>query len=239
MHENLDKIKSLESPTRIIKNFLNSDEIEKFLKLYLKLPITVNNLKQKVIKKRWISDTSSKELEQILRDRIKLEIGDFTMDNINEKDGTECLGLFQESFNPIGLHVDGGFNLKDIIYKQTLLPLSNHGETIVFKNRYYGPSTSFINTETDLKENSSENFKKGKNIRSSDHLKMYGNEPFDKNDYKLYLRHEDINNLKGLEIEFVYKWNLGDLFIFDRTHLHCSSCNINGKKIGLATFTKK
>ena len=59
MHENLDKIKSLESPTRIIKNFLNSDEIEKFLKLYLKLPITVNNLKQKVIKKRWMSDTSS------------------------------------------------------------------------------------------------------------------------------------------------------------------------------------
>jgi hypothetical protein len=32
---------------------------------------------------------------------------------------------------------------------------------------------------------------------------------------------------------------LGDLFVFDRTHLHCSSCNIDGKKIGLATFTKK
>ena len=28
-----------------------------------------------------------------------------------------------------------------------------------------------------------------------------------------------LNNLKGLEIEFVYKWRLGDLFIFDRTHL--------------------
>ena len=238
MHENLNKIKSLESPVRVIKNFLNSDEIEKFLKLYSKLPVTVNNLKQKVIKKRWVSG-DGKELEQILRDRIKLEIGDFTMDNINEKDGTQCLGLFQESFNPIGLHVDGGFNNKDVIYKQTLLPLSNHGETIVFKNRYYGPSTSFINNETDLEENTSENLKKGKNIRSSNHLKMYGNEPFDKNDYKLYLKHEDINNLKGLEIEFVYKWNLGDLFIFDRTHLHCSSCNINGKKIGLATFTKK
>jgi len=161
------------------------------------------------------------------------------MDNINEKNGTECLGLFQESFKPIGLHVDGGFNLKDIIYKQTLLPLSSQGETIVFKNRYYGSSTSFINIKSDLKENSLENFKKGKNIRSSDHLEMYGDEPFDKNNHEKYLRHEDINNLKGLEVEFVYKWNLGDLFIFDRTHLHCSSCNIDGKKIGLATFTKK
>ena len=238
MHENLNKIKSLESPVRVIKNFLNSDEIEKFLKLYSELPITINNLKQKVIKKRWVSGLGM-ELEQILKDRIKLEIGDFVMDNINEKDGFECLGLFQESFNPIGLHVDGGFNLKDIIYKQTLLPLSNHGETIVFKNRYYGPSTSFTNIEDNLKENSSENFKKGKNVRSSDHLRMYGNKPFDKITHEKYLKHEDINNLEGLEVEFVYKWNLGDLFIFDRTHLHCSSCNIDGKKIGLAVFTKK
>ena len=64
------------------------------------------------------------------------------------------------------------------------------------------------------------------------------NKPFDKNIYEKYLRHEDINNLKGLEVEFVYKWNLGDLFIFDRTHLHCSSCNIDGKKIGLAHLLK-
>jgi|TARA_B110000211_G_scaffold218736_1_gene263835 hypothetical protein len=238
MHENLDKIKSLESSPKVIKNFLSSDEIKKFLKLYSELPVSVNNLKQKVIKKRWISGFS-KELEQIIRNRIKLEIGEFTMDNINESDGTDCLGLFQESFNPIKLHVDGGFNLKNIIYKQTLLPLSNHGETVIFKNRYYGPSTSFTNSEAELKENSSENFKKGKNTRSSEHLTMYGDKPFDKSDFDKYLKHEDINNLKGLEIEFVYKWNLGDLFIFDRTHLHCSSCNIDGKKIGLATFTKK
>ncbi len=238
MHENLNKIKSLESSPRIVKNFLNLDEIEKFLKLYSELPVTVNNLKQKVIKKRWMSGFG-KEQEQILRNKIKLEIGDFTMDNINDKDGTECLGLFQESFNPIKLHVDGGFNLKDIIYKQTLLPLSSEGETVIFKNRYYGPSTSFTNSEDDLKENSSENFKKGKNVRSSEHLKMYGEKAFDEANFNKYLKHENINNLKGLEVEFVYKWNLGDLFIFDRTHLHCSSCNINGKKIGLATFTKK
>jgi hypothetical protein len=238
MHENLNKIKSLESSPRIVKNFLNLDEIEKFLKLYSELPVTVNNLKQKVIKKRWMSGFG-KEQEQILRNKIKLEIGDFTMDNINDKDDTECLGLFQESFNPIKLHVDGGFNLKDIIYKQTLLPLSSEGETVIFKNRYYGPSTSFTNSEDDLKENSSENFKKGKNVRSSEHLKMYGEKAFDEANFNKYLKHENINNLKGLEVEFVYKWNLGDLFIFDRTHLHCSSCNINGKKIGLATFTKK
>ena len=70
-------------------------------------------------------------------------------------------------------------------------------------------------------------------------MKIYSNKSFDINNYKKYLKHEDIDNLKGLEVEHVYKWKLGDLFIFDRTHLHCSSCNIKNKKIGLATFTKK
>ena len=238
MHKNLEKIKSLEGNPKIIRNFLTLNEIDLFLKLYNDLPVAVNNLKQKVIKKRWLSGYG-KELEKILRERIKNEIGEFQMDNLNEPDGTECLGLFQESFNPIGLHVDGGFNLEDVIFKQTLLPLSKFGETVIFKNRYYGPSSSFTNSEKELKENSPENFKKGKNIRSSDHLKMYGDNTFDKTYHQKYLNHENISNLKGLEVEFVYKWNLGDLFIFDRTHLHCSSCNIDGKKIGLATFTKK
>ena len=72
-----------------------------------------------------------------------------------------------------------------------------------------------------------------------EHLKMFLSKPFNKNDYKKYLQHENIENLEGLEIEYVYKWNPGDLFIFDRTHLHCSSSNIKNKKIGLTTFTKK
>ena len=45
--------------------------------------------------------------------------------------------------------------------------------------------------------------------------------------------------LSGLEIDIVYEWELGSLLIFDRTRLHCSSSIIDGKKIGLTTFTKK
>ena len=40
---------------------------------------------------------------KILRDRIKLEIGDFTMDNINEKDGTNVWVFFKKALIPIGL----------------------------------------------------------------------------------------------------------------------------------------
>ena len=79
----------------------------------------------------------------------------------------------------------------------------------------------------------------GQNKRSSEHIGMYGQKPFNKEDYEKYLKHEKIENLAGLEIEFVYEWELGSMLIFDRTNLHCSSCKIEGKKIGLTTFTKK
>ena len=238
MHNELQKIKSFESSPKVIKNFINIKEVKQFLELYEELPIAVNNLKQKVIKKRWL-DGFGKDLEKLFKSKLKSVIGDFKMDNLTTEDGKECFGLFQESRNPLKLHVDGGFNLKDLIYKQTLIPLSEYGETVIFKNRYYGVSTNFTKNENELAENNPENTKKGKNIRSNEHLKMFSDKPFDKSDHEKYLKHEDIDNLKGMKVEFVYKWNLGDLLIFDRTSLHCSSSNIQNKKIGLTTFTKK
>ena len=53
-----------------------------------------------------------------------------------------------------------------------------------------------------------------------------------------YLKHEQIENLAGL-MELIYEWEVGSMLIFDRTNLHCSSSVIDGKKIGLTTFTKK
>ena len=82
-------------------------------------------------------------------------------------------GLYHESFSPLPLHVDSGFDENNIIYKQVVTPLTPYGQTIVFKNKWYGRSTSFTINEEELK------FKPqpGQNERSSAHLKE---EPFDK-----------------------------------------------------------
>ena len=235
MHKHLEIIKKNESKPKFLKNIFNKQEIERFTKLYNELPITVHNKKQNVIKKRWLIDYG-KDLERLFYDKLKNEIGDFEYDNLKSDDGKIILGLFQESYNPIGLHIDGGFNLNDIIYKQTLVPLTPVGSTIIFKNRYYGQSTNFT---TDKKELEIKKLKYGQNLRSSDHIGMFGNKPFDQSLHKKYLTHEKIDNLVGLEIELVYEWEVGSMLIFDRTNLHCSSSVIEGKKIGLTTFTKK
>ena len=235
MNNLISEIKKHESSPKVIENLFNEEEIQEFLKLYQNLPITVHNKKQNVIKKRWLQGFN-KNLEKIFRERLEKEIGSFKMDNLKDEEGKDILGLIQESYAPIGLHVDGGFELKNQIYKQTLIPLSSVGSTVIFKNRYYEGSTNFTQ---DPKELGKKDLNYGQNKRSDVHLKMYGNKPFDEKIHQKYLQHEDINNLKGLEVELIYKWEVGSMLIFDRTHLHCSSSVIEGKKIGIATFTKK
>ena len=235
MHKNIDKIKKLEGSPQIIKNLFSKTELEKFLDLYHNLPTTVHNKKQNVIKKRWLKNYS-KELENIFLDKVKNQIGEFKMDNLKDENNEDILGLFQESYNPIGLHVDAGFNLDEIIFKQTLIPLTSKGSTVIFKNKFYGNSTSFTIDENELKI---KDLKYGQNIRSSEHLEIFEKKLFNKEDHEKYLKHEKIENLSGLEIDMVYEWELGSMLIFDRTRLHCSSSKIDGKKIGLTTFTKK
>ena len=235
MHKNIDKIKKLEGPTQIIKNLFSKTELEKFINLYHDLPTTVHNKKQNVIKKRWLQNYNL-DLEKLFIEKVTNEIGEFKMDNLKDEENMDILGLFQESYNPIGLHVDAGFNLNEVIYKQTLIPLTSKGSTVIFKNRYYGNSTNFTIDENEL---NIKDLKYGQNYRSSEHLKIFEKKLFNKDDHEKYLKHEKIENLSGLEIDTVYEWELGSMLIFDRTRLHCSSSFIEGKKIGLTTFTKK
>ena len=135
MNKNINEIKKLEGSPKIIKNLFSKSEIEKFLKLYDNLPITVHNKKQNVIKKRWLKKFDD-ELENLFCERVRNEIGDFRMDNLKDEKNEDILGLFQESYNPIGLHVDAGFDLEEIIFKQTLIPLTSKGGTVIFKNKF-------------------------------------------------------------------------------------------------------
>ncbi len=231
MHKFIDKIKKFENKPFVVSDFLNKNEINSFQKLYEELPIEINNKRQKIVKKKW-SIQFGKELQNNYIKKLREVINDFEMDNPDAKDGSKSLGLFQESYLPVTLHVDTGFDFEKIIYKQTLLPLSDEGETIIFKNRFYGCSTTF---SIDAKELAA----KGYNKRSSEHLNLYGNIDFDKDIHKKYLSHENIKNLKGLEVEMIFKWKLGDLLVFDRSNLHCSSHNINYKKLGFTSSTKK
>jgi len=227
---NLDQIKSLESPPKIVTIF-SEKEIKMMQELYALLPEKVFNKKQNVRKKMWIQKYNL-NLERIYLEKLKNILGYFKMDNLKDENSNDFYGILHESFSPLKLHVDSGFGENDLIYKQVVTPLSPYGETVVFKNKWYGRSTTFTIDKEELK------FKPGigQNERSCKHLK---NKEFNKKIYDKYLTHIDFNNLRGLEVELIYKWKIGETLVMDRTHIHCSSSNIKSKKLGLTTFTKK
>ena len=229
-HVHLDEIKSLESPPKKV-NIFSEKEIKMIRELYDDLPEKVYNKKQNIRKKAWIKNYN-KELDKIYFNKIKDVLGDYKMDNLKSETGEDYYGLFHESFSPLPIHVDSGFHAEDIIYKQVITPLTPIGDTIFFKKRWYGRSTTFTNNPTDLKFEP----KSDQNDRSNEHL---GNKEFDKELYKKYLTHLDIDNLKGMEIEYVYSWKVGESLIVDRSHIHCASSRIKHVKLGLTTFTKK
>ena len=226
----LGEIKSLESPPRKV-NIFSEKEIKMIRELYDDLPERVYNKKQNIRKKAWIKNYN-KELDKIYFNKIKDVLGDYKMDNLKSQTGEDYYGLFHESFSPLPIHVDTGFHAEDIIYKQVITPLAPIGDTIIFKKRWYGRSTTFTNNPEDLKFKP----KFDQNDRSNEHL---GNKEFDKELYKKYLTHLDIDNLKGMEIEYVYSWKVGESLIVDRSHVHCASSRIKHVKLGLTTFTKK
>ena len=229
-HIYLDKIKKCESSPKIV-NIFSPKEIEMMQQLYADLPERIFNKKQNIRKKTWIQNYN-KELDKIYLDKIKDVLGDFKMDSLKSETGEDFYGLFHESFSPLPMHVDSGFFEEDIIYKQVITPLSPIGDTVFFKKRWYGRSTSFTNDPDELKFKPKED----QNDRSCEHL---GDKEFDKALHEKYLSHIDINNLKGMEIEYVYHWKVGETLIVDRSHIHCASSRIKHKKLGLTTFTKK
>jgi len=229
-HKNIDQIKKFESPPKIV-NLFSDKEIKMMQELYQNLPERMYNKKQNVRKKVWIQKYNE-ELEKIYCDKIKDVLGDFKMDTLKSDAGEDFYGLFHESFSPLPLHVDSGFEEDAVIYKQVVTPLSSFGDTVVFKNRWYGKSTSFTISQDELNYKP----KPGQNDRSNKHL---GEEGFDEETHKNYLNHIDINNLKGLEVEMIYNWKIGETLIMDRSHIHSSSSRIKEKKLGLTTFTKK
>ena len=227
---NLEKIKNLESSPKIVRIF-GEKEIKMIIKLYEDLPEKVFNKKQNIRKKVWLQNYN-KELDQIYYNKLKIVLGDFKMDTLKSESGEDYYGLFHESFSPLPLHVDTGFDANAIIYKQIITPLSSIGDTILFKKKWYDKSSTFTINENELKFTP----KPGQNQRSCKHL---GNGDFDKDIHQKYLTHVDINNLKGLEVEMIYNWKVGESLVVDRTHVHCASSRINIKKLGLTTFTKK
>ena len=141
-HIHLDKIKSLESPPKKI-NIFSEKEIQMIKELYNILPEITFNKKQNVRKKPW-QQNFNKELDKIYFNKLKEALGDYKMDTLKSDRGEDYYGLFHESFSPLPIHVDSGFDEQTIIYKQVVTPLMGPGDTIFFFRTFLFVATLIV-----------------------------------------------------------------------------------------------
>ena len=78
------------------------------------------------------------------------------------------------------------------------------------------------------------------NIRTNKHITE--GRPFDRKIYEQYLTHQPYDDLTDLEVKMIYKWEIGDIFVWDRSLIHSSDNYLaNGviNKTLLPLFTSK
>lgn len=110
----------------------------------------------------------------------------------------------------------------------------NHKKLISYNNSQFFCDKNLINDINLLIK------KERYNFVTSSHIK--NEKPFDLVIYKKYLTHHDYEDLYDLEVDLIYKWNIGDMLVWDRTMLHSSDdygTSGGSQKKGIAVFTCK
>ena len=133
---------------------------------------------------------------------------------------------FHQNKFPYGVHTDSGYEPDELIYKQGIIPLEiNPTEhdvyTIIFHQKVYHSYGISLEKISDIqKENW---YQPIKNKKQTDHIPL---------DQKFF---------QFLSPALNFKWKIGDMAIWDRAHLHCSSeFELTGiqEKLGLMWITK-
>ena len=166
---------------------------------------------------------------------VDIEKGDWPRDlvfSILEKAGIsqnlDLVLFIEQKENCFGIHADTSDGNQETLDKNVIIPLdfNEDSHTVIFKNKWLHSDVKFYN---------SENTKNGDITLVTE---FDSNKSVDKGIYNKYLKHVDYNKTKGLTIEHIYKWGLGDVFSFDRQHVHCSGYLTKPKK-SIIIFTRK
>ena len=73
LHNKINIIKKYESSSFVIKKSLKNNQIKKLIDLYKILPIEINNKRQKIVKKKWLTKYY-KNLQNIILRKIKKKL---------------------------------------------------------------------------------------------------------------------------------------------------------------------
>ncbi len=233
----IQKIQIHESEPVALKGIFSTSDIEWLKKIKDETFTLKNQTSEKLINRErkplgrmaHPQGQAAKDIEDLVRYKIKdCTAGNFTMSF-----------TFHENFFPYGIHTDAAYDSREYLYKQGVIPLEIHPldakvYTVIFHQKAYHPISypSDIETIQTLKP------KELAAIQNLDSEIKIGDKEL--SDY--WQGTNDKERFRGFEIALPFCWVLGDMALWDRAHLHCSSDfknhGIEGK-VGLMWVSRK
>ncbi|MEO0336418.1 MAG: hypothetical protein AAF202_08485, partial [Pseudomonadota bacterium] len=159
------------------------------------------------------------QIEQLLRNKLQGEL-------------SEPYGLaftFHRNYFPYGTHTDSGYDPEEWIYKQGIIPLEvdpvdTKVFTIIFEQKAYH-SVSYPGKVETIRA-----------LRPEELAMIEGLTDKTLSDEELtdyFQGKQDSERFRGFQVALPFEWKLGNMALWDRSHLHCSSdfeCHgVNGK----------
>lgn len=233
----IKKVQELESPPKVLSGAFNPSELNQIRAIRDEAYTDQERCAEKLLSKTseplgkmaHPNETLKQQLENIVRPKLR--------DDLTEE--YEMDFSFHRNLFPYGIHTDSGYDKTEVIYKQGIIPLDvfpSDGEvyTVIFDQKCYHS----ISYPKDLKTI------KTLKPHELEQIKDWGPENINKDDFSKYWKSEEdqFDNFKSLSIALPFKWSSGDMAIWDRAHLHCSSDfsvhNIKGKS-GLMWISRR
>ena len=144
----LERIRENESPPVIIEDFFNENEVQELLEI--ERNFSTRMVDRDDSRKTSFGDRISewpKRLRELAYEKTTDVLGDFDLP-VGQFPGHFIVNRF-----PLKLHVDSGKDPRSVLFKNILLPLEvnrSFGDvySILFKQRWYGPSAFFVSDVT-------------------------------------------------------------------------------------------
>lgn len=235
--ELIHKIQAHESKPIALKGLFSSNEIQWLQKIKDEAFAKKEHTSEKLLSKdrgplgkmAHPQGQVAKDIEELVRDKIKdMTSGNYTMSF-----------TFHRNFFPYGIHTDAAYDSGEYLYKQGIIPLEIHPScaevyTVIFEQKAYHPLSYPSDIETI------------RALRPEELDAIYGLDSkikiCDEELSRYWQGPSDLERFRGFEISLPFRWVLGDMALWDRAHLHCSSDfknhGIDGK-VGLMWVSRK
>ena len=216
--------KELESPLQVLRGCFDADDLGFLDDLRREAYSVEKNLRYRQgggKKDRpsdimaWPEPELALQLERLLLSKLPSEFAQ----------GLKFEFAFHKNYHPYGLHTDAGYHSDEVIYKQGIIPLEVFPEgakshTVIMKQRCYFSSSFPALCQYRGDQRPFVDQMKEKWLGGFDSAR-----PFEGQDLASYWPADDFHRdwLRGFEIDHAFEWKIGDMAVWDRSQIHCSS----------------